>query len=460
MRRARFSSGTLSRRTLSRRTLLRGMGTAVALPFLDAMRPAFAASSRRLSTEAPVRIAFSYVPNGIIMEDWTPSAEGALGKLPKVLEPVAKFRDDVMVMSGLTHNNGRALGDGPGDHARAAASFLTGVHPKKTDGADIQNGISVDQVAAGLLGDRTRFASLELGTEHGRLAGNCDSGYSCAYSNSISWRSETTPMPPEVNPRLVFERLFGRPGSSDDPVARAKRKRYDKSILDFVREDTRQLQSDLGPTDQRKLDEYLTGVREIEKRIAATEASAEQVDPAMNRPSGVPVDFAEHTKLMYDLQVVAFQTDQTRITSFMVGREGSNRTYREIGVPGAHHGLTHHRGDEEKIRQISNINRYHMELFAYFLGRLDSIPEGDGTLLDHSIVVYGSGLADGNKHTHHDLPVLVAGRAGGKLHPGRHLRYEMETPMANLYMTLLDRLGVEPETIGDANGRLEHLADV
>jgi len=450
----------LSRRTLSRRTLLRGMGAVVALPVLDAMRPAFAASSSRLSTAAPVRIAFSYVPNGIIMEDWTPAAEGALGSLPKLLEPVAKFRDEVMVMSGLTHNNGRALGDGPGDHARAAASFLTGVHPKKTDGADIRNGISVDQVAANLLGDRTRFASLELGTEHGRLAGNCDSGYSCAYSNSISWRSETTPMPPEVNPRLVFERLFGRPGASDDPVELAKRKRYNKSILDFVREDTRQLQADLGPTDQRKLDEYLTGVREIEKRIAATEASADQADPAMARPTGVPVDFAEHVKLMYDLQVVAFQTDQTRITTFMMGGEGSNRTYREIGVPEAHHGLTHHKGDEEKIRRISKINHYHMELFSYFLEKLDSIPEGDGTLLDHSIVVYGSGLADGNRHTHHDLPVLIAGRAGGLLHPGRHLRYEMETPMANLYMTLLDRLGVEPETIGDANGRLEHLTDV
>jgi len=450
----------MRRAPLSRRTLLRGLGTAVALPFLDAMRPAFSASSSRLTAETPVRIAFSYVPNGIIMEDWTPAAEGALSDLPRLLQPVAKFRDRMMVLSGLTHNNGRALGDGPGDHARAAASFLTGVHPKKTDGADIRNGISADQLAAKLIGNRTRFASLELGTEHGRLAGNCDSGYSCAYSNSISWRSETTPMPPEVNPRLVFERLFGRPGSTDDPIARAKRKRYNRSILDFVRDDTKQLQSDLGPTDRRKLDEYLTGVREIEKRIAASEASAEQVDPAMDRPSGVPVDFAEHTKLMYDLQAVAFQTDQTRITTFMVGREGSNRTYREIGVPAAHHGLTHHRGDEEKIRQISKINHYHMELLSYFLEKLDSIPEGDGTLLDHSMVVYGSGLADGNRHTHHDLPVLVAGNAGGGLHPGRHLRYKTETPMANLYMTLLDRLGVEPETIGDADGRLEHLTDI
>ena len=394
------------------------------------------------------------------MEDWTPAAPGALKALPNILEPISEFRGDVMLLSGLTHNNGRALGDGPGDHARAAASFLTGVHPKKTDGADIRNGISVDQVAAELVGGRTRFASIELGVEHGRLAGNCDSGYSCAYSNSISWRSETTPMPPEVNPRLVFERLFGRPGDSNDPVARAKRKRYEKSILDFVQQDTRKLQSELGTTDRRKLDEYLTGVREIEKRIEASEASAAQTTPSMDRPSGVPVDFAEHAKLMFDLQVVAFQTDQTRIATFMLAREGSNRTYREIGVPGGHHGLTHHRNDEEKIRKISKINRYHMELFSYFLKRLDSIQEGDGTLLDHSMVLYGSGLADGNKHTHHDLPVLVAGRAAGGLHPGRHLRYDTETPMANLYLTLLDRMGVHPESIGDSNGRLEHLTDL
>jgi hypothetical protein len=424
------------------------------------MNPAFSATPSRLGNQIPVRMAFSYVPNGIIMEDWTPAAAGSLKALPSILEPISEFRGDVMLLSGLTHNNGRALGDGPGDHARAAASFLTGVHPKKTDGADIRNGISVDQVAAELVGGRTRFASIELGVEHGRLAGNCDSGYSCAYSNSISWRSETTPMPPEVNPRLVFERLFGRPGESDDPVARAKRKRYEKSILDFVQQDTRKLQSELGPTDRRKLDEYLTGVREIEKRIEAGEAAAARTTPSMDRPSGVPVDFAEHAKLMFDLQVVAFQTDQTRIATFMLAREGSNRTYREIGVPGGHHGLTHHRNDEEKIRKISKINRYHMELFSYFLKRLDSIQEGDGTLLDHSMVLYGSGLADGNKHTHHDLPVLVAGRAAGGLHPGRHLRYDTETPMANLYLTLLDRMGVHPEEIGDSTGRLEHLTDI
>ena len=450
-----------TRQPLSRRTMLRGMGAAVALPFLDAMVPAFAGGASRIKAgKAPVRMAFTYVPNGIIMEDWTPTAVGKDFGLPKVLEPVADFRDDFVLFSGLTHNNGRALGDGAGDHARAAASFLTGVHPKKTDGADIRNGISVDQVAAQMLGGRTRFASIELGTEHGRLAGNCDSGYSCAYSNSVSWRSEATPMPPEVNPRLVFERLFGRPGAKDDPAARAKRRRYDKSILDFVQEDTRKLKGDLGPTDQRKLDEYLDAVREIEKRIAVSEKSSSDAEPAIDRPAGIPVAFADHAKLMFDLQVVAFQTDLTRISTFMLGREGSNRTYREIGVPYAHHGLTHHQGDEEKIRQISSINRFHMEQFAYFLERLDSIEEGDGTLLDHSMLVYGSGLADGNKHTHHDLPVLVAGRGGGALHPGRHVRYPEETPMTNLYLSLLDIMGVRPESVGDSHGKLEHLSDI
>jgi hypothetical protein len=257
----------------------------------------------------------------------------------------------------------------------------------------------------------------------------------------------------------VFERLFGRPGENDDPAARAKRLRYNKSILDFVQEDTAKLRRDLGPTDRRKLGEYLDAVREIEKRIEISEGQVRQDAPAMERPAGIPVDFAGHVRLMFDLQVVAFQTDSTRITTFMLGREGSNRTYREIGVPYAHHGLTHHKGDKEKIGQIAAINRYHMEQFAYFLKRLKSVPDGDGTLLDHSMVVYGSGLADGNKHTHHDLPILVAG-GGGSFRRGRHVRYETETPLTNLYLTMLDRVGVKPEAIGDSNDKLEHLTDI
>ena len=444
---------------LHRRTFLRGLGTAVALPMLDAMAPAFASRGSDL-VAAPCRLSCAYVPNRIIMECWTPAAEGARFEIPEILKPLASSRQDWMLLSGLTQNNGRALGDGPGDHARAAASYLTGVHPKKTKGADIKNGISVDQVAAQAIGDRTRFPSLELGVEHGRMAGNCDSGYSCAYSNSVAWRGETSPLPPEVNPRLVFERLFGTADRNTDPAYQAKQRRYRRSILDFVREDTQQLKSHLGPTDRRKLDEYLYAVREIEKRIERAENGVQAAPPSLDRPAGIPIDYAEHVRLMYDLQVLAFQTDMTRIITFMYGMEGSNRTYREIGVSGAHHGLTHHQGNEEKIRDITKINRYHIEQFAYFVDRLRSTPDGDGSLLDHSIIVYGSGLADGNKHTHHDLPVLVAGHGNGKLHPGRHLRYPDETPMTNLYLSILDRVGVQPESLGDSNGKLGELTEL
>ena len=332
--------------------------------------------------------------------------------------------------------------------------------PRKPTGADIKNGISVDQVAALAIGDKTRFPSLELGTEHGRQTGNCDSGYSCAYSNSISWRAEASPMPPEVNPRLVFERLFGKADQDNDPAAIAKRQRYQKSILDFVREDTQKMQSELGPTDRRKLDEYLHAVREIEKRIEHAEQNLKEIVPELDRPAGIPIDYAEHVRLMFDLQVVAFQTDVTRITTFMFGREGSNRTYREIDVTGAHHGLTHHKGDPKKIEDVGKINRYHMEQFAYFIDRLRSTPDGDGSLLDHSIIVYGSGLSDGNDHTHCDLPVLVAGRGCGKLHPGRHLRFPDETPMTNLYLSILDRVGVQPDSLGDSDGKLGELSEI
>jgi hypothetical protein len=444
-------------KSLPRRTFLRGLGTTIALPLLDAMVPAFAAVNR-LTSKAPCRMAFIYVPNGIDMKHWTPQAEGAGFDLPRLLEPLAAFRDDILVLSGLTLNSGRALGDGPGDHARAAASFLTGVHPRKTAGADIAAGISVDQIAARRIGSSTRFPSLELGCEDGRQAGNCDSGYSCAYSNNLSWRTPSTPMPPEVNPRLVFERLFG--DSSEDPATRLKRERYNKSILDFVSEDTKQLRGALGATDRRKLDEYLYAVREIEKRIESAERDNKEVPPSIERPAGVPVEYHEHARLMFDLMTVAFQADLTRVATFMMAREGSTRTYREIGVSDAHHPLTHHRGNEEMIEKVSRINRYHMEQFAYFVGRLKSIPEGDGTLLDHVMVVYGSGLSDGNRHNHNDLPVLVAGHGGGTLRTGRHIRYPDETPMTNLYMAMLDRMGVHTESLADSTGELEHLSDL
>lgn len=455
----------LTNKSLSRRTLMRGLGTAIALPLLDSMSPALrAASTKGNGSATPNRMAFVYVPNGIIMKDWTPAATGASYELTPVLKPLAAYRDKMLVLSGLAHKNGRALGDGPGDHARAAATFLTGVHPKKTEGADIRNGISVDQVAAQAIGHQTRFPSLELTLEGGGMVGNCDSGYSCAYSNSISWRGESSPLAPEVNPRAVFERLFGD-GEFYDRETRLKMSRQDRSILDFVREDAASLQRELGKADQRKLDEYLYSIREIERRIQTAEQQTregndERLNPKIAKPAGIPVTFEEHTKLMFDLQVVAFQTDSTRVITCMLGREGSNRTYRSIGVPEAHHGLSHHLNNAEKIEKIAKINVHHAELFAYFLGKLAATPDGDGTLLDHSMIVYGSSLSDGNQHLHHDLPVALVGGANGTIKGGRHIQYKSETPMTNLFLSMLDRVGVKPESIGDSTGRIEHLTDL
>lgn len=438
----------ITRRHLSRRTLLRGLGAAVALPVLDAMTPAFAAPAR--AGAAPLRMAFTYVPNGIIMPGWTPASEGTAYELPRILKAFEQVREKTLLLSGLAHVNGRALGDGPGDHARAAATFLTGVHPRKTAGADIKNGISADQVAAQAIGGQTRFASLELGIEHGRIVGNCDSGYSCAYSHAIAWRSEQTPLPPEVNPKLVFERLFGAGDETANP--------FRKSILDYVSEDARSLKLSLGAGDNRKLDEYLTGVREIEKRIEAAATRAKDTpQPDMEKPDGIPVDFEEHVNLMFDLMTVAFQTDSTRIATFMIGREGSNTTYRQIGVPDAHHGISHHRGDEEKIEKLTKINEYHAKLYAGWLQKLAATKDGDGSLLDHTMLVYGSSLSDGNRHLHHDLPILLAGGANGKLQMGRHVAYPKETPLTNLYLSLLDIAGVRPEVLGDSTGRLTSL---
>ena len=442
---------------IARRSFLRGVGTAIALPFLDAMTPAFGAS-RIGAVNAPRRMAFVYVPNGIIMKDWTPAAEGSTFDFTRILKPLEPHRQNLMVLSGLTQNTGRALGDGPGDHARAAASFLTGIHPKKTSGADISLGVSIDQIAAQKVGSATRFASLELGCEDGRLVGNCDSGYSCAYSNSISWRTSTTPLPPEVNPRAVFERLFG--DASETPEVRAKRLAYNKSILDFVLDDTQKLKGDLGRTDRRKLDEYLDAVREIERRIEQAEHDHTQFTPNMEKPEGVPIEFADHVRLMFDLMTLAFQADLTRISTFMICREGSTRTYREIGVSDAHHPLTHHRNNPEWIEKVTKINCFHLEQFAYFVNKLKSTPDGDGTLLDRMMVVYGSGLSDGNQHTHNELPVVLAGAGNGALRPGRHVRYPKETPMNNLYVAMLDHMGVPPEKIGDSTGELEHLTDL
>jgi hypothetical protein len=375
------------------------------------------------------------------------------------MKPLEPFRQDMLVMSGLAQRNGQALGDGPGDHARAAASYLTGVHPRKTAGADIQNGISVDQVAAQQIGSATRFPSLELGCDDSRTIGNCDSGYSCAYTNSLAWRGPATPMPPETNPRLVFERLFGDIDTSLSPEVRARRLMYRRSILDLVNERTSKLASTLGPTDRRKLDEYLTSIREIEQRIEKAEKDMTGLTPTIDKPTGVPVLYADYVNLMFDLQLIAFQADQTRIVTMMMGREGSMRTYPELGVPDPHHPLTHHRGNPEWIERVTKINTLHMELFAGFIKKMKETPDGDGSLLDHTIIVYGSGLSDGNRHTHEDLPIAVIGHGGG-FRMGSHIVYPKGTPLTNLFLTVLDRVGVQQETIGDSTGRIEHLTDL
>ena len=447
----------LTRKHLHRRTFLRGMGAAIALPVLDAMTPAFAAPARAGSR--PIRMAFTYVPNGITMTDWTPKSEGAAFEYSRVMKPLEPFRKDTVVLSGLAQRNGMALGDGPGDHARAAAAYLTGVHPKKTAGADIQNGISVDQVAAQQIGSATRFASLELGCDDSRTVGNCDSGYSCAYTNSLAWRGPSTPMPPETNPRLVFERLFGDIDPSLTPETRARRLLHRRSILDLVRERTSEMSAALGAADRRKLDEYLSSIREIEQRIERAEKDLTGLTPSIDKPTGIPVLYADYVNLMFDLQLIAFQTDMTRIVTMMMGREGSMRTYPEIGVPDPHHPLTHHRGNAEWIERVTKVNEMHVQLFAGFIKKMKETPDGDGSLLDHSMIIYGSGLSDGNRHTHEDLPVLIVG-GGGNFRLGNHIVYPKGTPMNNLFLTVLDRIGVQPEKIGDSTGRIEHLTEL
>jgi hypothetical protein len=442
--------------TISRRTALKGLGAAVGLPLLEAMLPGAGLAAR--ASAGPRRLAFLYVPNGIHMQAWTPATEGAAFELPATLKPLAPFREEMLVLSGLTLDKARPHGDGGGDHARAMASFLTGCQAKKTYGANIHAGISADQVAAKYAGKATRFPSLEIGCEGGRNAGNCDSGYSCAYSANLAWRTPSTPLPKEVNPRLVFERLFSTP-DKEGASTRSRLRTYQRSILDFVTEDARTLQRRLGRTDQRKLDEYLAGVREIEQRLARSEKDSQAARPAdYTPPSGVPQEYQDHLRLMADMMVLAFQADLTRISTFVFANEGSNRNYRQIGVSEGHHSLSHHRHDPVKYAKLRKINHFHIEQFAYLLGKLKDIKEGDRTLLDNCMIVYGSGNSDGNRHNHDNLPLLLMGKGGGTLGTGRHLRYPRETPLMNLHLSLLDRMGAPVKSIGDSTGRLDNLA--
>lgn len=431
----------------------------MALPLLEAMLPLTARATSLKPADRPVRMAFLFVPNGINMADWTPSAVGSNFELPYTLEPLARVRRSINVLTGLTQANAFALGDGGGDHARSAAAWLTGCHPKKTSGANIQSGISADQLAAQKIGDLTRFPSLEIGCERGGLAGDCDSGYSCAYSNTISWRSDSTPVAKEVDPRAVFERLFGTGDVEEDAQSRALRQEYNKSILDFVLEDANALRGKLGTHDRAKLDEYLGGVREIERRIAwmekANRESGKAGQPVL--AVGTPKEYAEHVRLLGDIMVLAFQADITRLCTFMFANEGSNRAYRAIGINDGHHELSHHGRDAGKLAKIRQINRHHTEQLAYILERMGAIREGDATLLDNAMVLYGGGISDGDRHNHDDLPLLLAGKGGGGIRTGRHIRYQNGTPMTNLLLSMLDRVGIPAETLGDSTGRLQQL---
>jgi hypothetical protein len=442
----------IARKALARRTFLRGIGTTVALPFLDAMVPAFAAPAK---AKPPVRMGFVYVPNGVIMNGWNPEYEGALNTLPRTLKPLEPFKNDLLLLGNLTHNNGRALLDGPGDHGRCCGSYLTGVQPRKTV-MDIKAGISCDQIVANKIGAQTRFPSLEVGLEDSRQAGDCDSGYSCAYTNNLAWKSDTQPLPPVLDPRALFERLFGD-GAELTPAQRARRDKFRRSVLDFVTEDTRKLERGLGPTDRRKLDEYLSSIREIERQMEKAEKEYAQINPGMPKPYGVPADFAEHFKLMSDMITIAFQADLTRVLTFLVTREGTSRPYREIGIPDGHHPLTHHRNDPALIEKVMQINAYHVKQFAAWVEKLKSIREGDGTLLDNCMLVYGAGLSDGNRHLHDDLPTMLVGRGGDYLKTGRRVVYRKETPMSNLFLTMMDRMGAHQENFGDATGRIDGL---
>ena len=446
---------------LSRRRFLRGLGIGIGLPVLESMMPlnrALAAAAPKVAVAhdgAPLRTAFLYVPNGVNVAKWKPIGEGAEYQLGETMAPLAGLKDQFQVLSGFEHRHGWSNGDGGGDHARANATILTGARPKKTSGSDIRLGVSVDQFAAQHVGEQTRFSSLELSCDGVRKSGACDSGYSCAYQFNISWRSETAPVSPESNPRLVFERLFG----SGNPTERQKsfelRNARQKSILDFVLEDARDLNKELGRNDQQKLEEYLTGVREIEQRIQHAERFGPLPNPNADTPAGIPADYQQHIRLMMDMLVLAYQTDSTRISTFMLAHDGSNRSFKEIGVNDGHHNLSHHQNNPEILAKIEQIDQFYTAQLAYFLQRLRDTKEGGRSLLDNSMIVYCSGLSDGNRHAHDNLPVILAGRAGGVLNPGRHVNLGEKTPMTNLYVRMLNILGVPDDRFGDSTGALK-----
>lgn len=450
---------------LNRRQFLRGLGACVALPVLEsalgptaraaASAPTTAGGMGVTASGAPLRMAFVYFPNGAHQPNWWPTGEGSSFAFGRTMEPLAPLRGAIQVLGGLDHQNAKAGNDGAGDHARANATFLTGARARKTDSTDIQAGISVDQVVAQRMGHLTRFPSLELSCDAVRKSGRCDSGYSCAYQYNLSWHSATTPMPPEPNPRLVFERLFGSGPANQRQANHRRRQATERSLLDFVMDDARSLQRELGRSDQQKLDEYLTSVREIEQRIERAEKMGDLPDPHADTPAGIPTNFGDHMEVMYDLLALSFQTDSTRVSTLLLAGDGNNRAYPQIGIPEGHHYCSHHRNDPALVDKIAQIDGYYMKYFARFLQKLEAMKDVDGrSVLQNSMIVYGCGNADGNRHTHENLPVILAGAGGGALTPGRFNRLGGK-PMSNLFLSLTDRMGVSGvERIGDSSGRI------
>lgn len=450
---------------INRRYFLRGLGAGIALPTFETFLPGRSLSAEEAARAAggkavtaggmPLRMAFLYKPNGVNVQKWEPKGTGSNYQLNETQRPFAKFKKDIHLIGKLEHKNGMAGKDGGGDHARANASFLTGARPYKTAGADIHLGISVDQVVAHEIRDLTRFASLELACDGTRKSGVCDSGYSCAYQFNLSWRSPTTPMTAEVNPRLVFERLFGAGDKGERTRSLEMRTKQQRSLLDFVLEDAREMNGQLGRNDQQKLDEYLTGVREIERRIEAAERFGPPEDPGLNTPKGIPSGFQEHIRLMMDMMLAAFETDSTRVASFLLAYDGSNRNFSEIGVPDGHHAVSHHKDKPELLAKLAKIDLFYSRQFAYFLEQAAKKKDADGSsLLHNSMIIWGGGLADPNRHRHSNLPIVLAGHGGGSIKQGRHTVLGQDTPMSNLYLSMMDRMGVKKERFGDSTGRL------
>ncbi len=447
----------ITKKHISRRTVLRGLGTALSLPLLDSMVPAQTPLAKT-AANPEIKLGLCFIPHGAVMANWTPEGEGADFKLSRTLAPVEPFQDQLVVVTNLAHRMAApgGPGDNGGDHTRSPAVFLNGVHPKRTDGADIQAGVTIDQIAAQKIGQQTPLPSLELATEDfSGLVGSCDVGFSCAYMNTISWRTPTTPLPMEINPRVVFTRLFGDGANAEERLARIEEQH---SILDAVMGQVRHLEGNLGPNDRNRVAEYLDTVREIERRIQLAEkqnANSTLAVPAS--PMGIPDDHQEHSKLMFDLMALAFQANITRVSTFMMAREVSYRTFPMLGISEGFHPASHHQNNPERLENLTKINTYHVGLMAYFLGKLKATPDGDGNLLDHSLILYGSGMSNSNVHNHAPLPVLVAGRAAGRMKGGRHLKYAEGTPMANLLLTILDKAGVHQERVGDSTGMLTEL---